>query len=74
MQSTPFGLTNGPATYQRYMNDILLHYLDVFCTVYLDDKLIYSDNIIDHQDHVVKVLHRLRKAGLQADIRKCEFV
>ena len=36
----PFGLTNGPATYQRYMNDILFDYLDDFCIAYLDDILI----------------------------------
>jgi hypothetical protein len=28
----PFGLTNGPATYQRFMNDVLFDYLDDFCT------------------------------------------
>jgi transposase InsO family protein len=69
----PFGLTNGPATYQRYMNDILFNYLDEFCTVYLDDILIYSDNELDHEGHVKLVLQRLRDAGLQADIKKCEF-
>ena len=69
----PFGLTNGPATYQRYMNDTLFDYLDNFCTAYLDDIMIYSENIKDHQEHVRKVLLRLRKAGLQADIKKSEF-
>ena len=69
----PFGLTNGPATYQRYMNDVLFDYLDDFCTAYLDDILIYSDNELEHEEHVTKVLERLRKAGLQADIKKCEF-
>jgi hypothetical protein len=69
----PFGLTNGPATYQRYMNDVLFDYLDDFCTAYLDDILIYSDDILSHHEHVNKVLQRLRDAGLQADIRKCEF-
>jgi len=69
----PFGLTNGPATYQRYMNDVLFDYLDEFCTAYLDDILIYSDNELEHQVHVKKVLERLRNAGLQVDIKKCEF-
>ena len=69
----PFGLSNGPSTYQRYMNDVLFDYLDVFCTAYLDDILIYSDNELEHQEHVRKVLQRLREAGLQADIKKCEF-
>jgi len=69
----PFGLTNGPATYQRYMNSILFDFLDDFCTAYLDDILIFSDNELEHELHVKKVLERLRKAGLQVDIRKCEF-
>jgi hypothetical protein len=69
----PFGLTNGPATYQRYMNDILFDYLDDFCTAYLDDILIYSENELEHESHVKKVLQRLREAGLQADIAKSEF-
>jgi transposase InsO family protein len=69
----PFGLTNGPATYQRYMNDVLFDYLDDFCTAYLDDILIYSDNELEHEHHVKKVLERLRGAGLQIDLKKCEF-
>ena len=52
----PFRLTNGPATYQRYMNDVLFNYLDNFCTAYLDDILIYSDDPLEHEIHVKKVL------------------
>ena len=51
-----FRLTNRPVTYQRYMNDILFDYLDVFCTAYLDDILIYSENKLEHKEHVKKVL------------------
>ena len=69
----PFGLTNGPATYQRYMNDVLFDYLDDFCTAYLDDILIYSENELEHAEHVRKVLKRLRDAGLQVNIKKSEF-
>ena len=69
----PFGLTNGPATYQRYINNVLFEYLDVFCTAYLDDILIYSEDPLEHETHVKLVLERLRAAGLQADIKKCEF-
>ena len=52
----PFGLTNGPATYQRYMNDVLFEYLDLFCTAYLDDILIYSESITEHKIYVKLVL------------------
>ena len=69
----PFDLTNESATYQRYINDVLFDYLDDFCTAYLDDILIYSDNELNHDAHVHKVLQRLQDADLQADIKKCEF-
>jgi hypothetical protein len=55
------------------MNTVLFDYLDDFCTAYLDDILIYSDNELENEEHVRKVLLRLRKAGLQADIKKTEF-
>jgi Reverse transcriptase (RNA-dependent DNA polymerase)/RNase H-like domain found in reverse transcriptase len=55
------------------MNDVLFDYLDDFCSAYLDDILIYSSNVLEHEEHVRKVLQRLRDAGLQADIKKCEF-
>lgn len=69
----PFGLTNGPSTFQRYINDALMGYLDDFCSAYIDDILVYSSNLREHRIHVEKVLKRLRDAGLQADIDKCEF-
>jgi hypothetical protein len=68
-----FGLTNGPATYQRYMNEMLFNYLDDFCTAYLDNILIYSDNVLEHKHHIKLVLQRLREAGLQINIKKTEF-
>jgi len=69
----PFGLTNGPASYQHYMNDVLFDYLHQFCQAYLDDIIIYSKTLKEHKRHVRLVLHRLREAGLQVDINKCEF-
>jgi transposase InsO family protein len=69
----PFGLTNGPATFQRYINDIFFDFLDDFVTAYLDDILIYSEDELEHTAHVRKVIQRLQEAGLQVDIKKCEF-
>ena len=69
----PFGLTNGPATFQAYINSVLAGLLDVFCTAYVDDIIIYSENVREHEKHVRQVLKRLRDAGLQVDIKKSEF-
>ena len=52
----PFGLTNGLATYQQYINDVLFNYLNNFCTAYLDDIIIYSKNELEYKEHVYKVL------------------
>ena len=69
----PFGLCNAPGTFQGYINESLREYLDVFCTAYLDDVLIYSAKELDHADHVLQVLKRLHQRGLHIDIDKCEF-
>ena len=60
----PFGLCNGPASFQNYINDTLQEYLNDFCTVYLDDILIYSEIEAEHEIHVKRVLQKLREAGL----------
>jgi len=69
----PFGLTNAPAAFQRFMNNIFSDLLDVCAVIYLDDILIYSNNMSKHHWHVKEVLKRLCKAGLYAKAEKCEF-
>jgi hypothetical protein len=39
----PFGLANAPATFQSYISNALRGFVDVFCIVYLDDILVFSD-------------------------------
>ena len=48
----PFGLTNAPATFQRFMNDIFSDMVDVYVVIYIDEILIYSNNIDEHHIHV----------------------
>jgi len=69
----PFGLTNAPAAFQRFVNTIFADMLDVCVVVYLDDILIYSEDMESHQQHVREVLRRLRLHGLFAKPEKCEF-
>ena len=69
----PFGLANASSLFLNFVNDILHWILDEFCTAYIDDILIYSNFKKEHQTYVEKVFATLQKAGLQADIDKCEF-
>jgi len=69
----PFGFTNAPATFQSYINNTLHPFLDRFCTAYLDDILIYSENQEHHIEHVKQILEALTKAGLEVKPQKCEF-
>jgi len=54
-----FGLTNAPAAFQRFMNDVFSDLLDMCVVVYLDNILIYSNDITQHWSHVKEVLKRL---------------
>ncbi|KAG5726541.1 hypothetical protein E4T56_gene4663 [Termitomyces sp. T112] len=47
----PFGMTNSPATFQYFMNDIFHDMNDVFVIVYLDNILIYSNSPAEHSEH-----------------------
>ena len=69
----PHRLTNGPASGQHYMNDLLFKFLNKFCQVYLDDILIYSKTRKDHERHLEQVFAKLEQAGLQVYLSKCEF-
>jgi len=55
------------------MNNIFSDFLDVCIVIYLDDILIYSNNMSEHHWHVKKVLKYLYKASLYAKAEKYEF-
>lgn len=69
----PFGLTNAPAQFQSLMQNIFSDLLDISVVIYLDDILIFSKNLQDHQQVVRDVLQRLQKHGLYAKESKCQF-
>ena len=69
----PFGLSNAPAAFQHLMNNIISNLLDICILVYLNDILVYSDNSVDHKQHVHEVLHRLQNNKLYARADKYSF-
>ena len=69
----PEGLTNAPAGFQRFMNDIFANVVDGSVVMYLDDILVYSDDPEQHLTHVQEVLTWLWRNWLYAQANKCEF-
>ena len=51
-----FGLSNAPAAFQHFMNEIFADLLDIYVIIYLDDLLIYSDDPALHKEQVREVL------------------
>ena len=68
-----FGLTNTPAAFQWFINDIFSNLLDICVMIYLDDILIYSNNMSEYHQHVKEVLKCPYKASLYTKAEKCEF-
>jgi len=68
-----FGLKNAPVTFQRLINDMLREYLNDFAITYLDDILIYSDDLETHCSHVHKILKKLNERTLYVKKSKSKF-
>jgi transposase InsO family protein len=69
----PFGLRNAPATFQRFVDITLSGLTWKSCLVYLDDIIVFSRTPEEHMKHLDAVLHRLYRAGLTLNLKKCHF-
>jgi hypothetical protein len=68
-----FSLVNTSATFQAYINRVLIGLIDISCVAYFNNILIYLINRAEHQQHVRQILERLRQYKLYAKLSKCEF-
>jgi hypothetical protein len=51
-----FGLTNAPIHFMYLMNSVFMLELDQFIVVLIDDTLVYSKSMKEHEDHLRIVL------------------
>jgi len=68
-----FKLKNTLVIFQRLINDILREYLNDFVITYLDNILIYSDNLEMHHKHMHKVLAKLNEQAMYVKKLKSRF-
>jgi hypothetical protein len=69
----PFGLTNAPGVFMSLMNGVFHEYLDKFIQVFIDNILIYSRMMEEHDEHLRLVLQCLRENKLYGKLSKCSF-
>ena len=56
-----FGLTNALTTFIDLMNRVFEEYLEKFVIVFIDDILVYSCTVEEHELHLKFVLDKLRE-------------
>lgn len=66
----PQGVTNSPSTFQRLMEWWMgdLHLKEVL--VFLDDMIIFSSSLEEHERRLLQVLNRLKEYGLKLSPEK----
>lgn len=69
----PQGITNAPSTFQRLMEKCVgdLHLNEVL--VFLDDLIVFSETLEEHEARLMRVLQRLKDFGLKLSPEKCHF-
>ena len=69
----PFGLTNAPAEFQRFMENKLFDMRDEFSFPHLDDTLVFLDTFDDHLNYL-KVFQKLREKVIKIKASKCKLL
>jgi hypothetical protein len=61
-----FGLMNALAHFMYLMNSVFMPGLDQFVMVFIDDILVYSKSMEEHEEHLQIVVQQLREHQLYA--------
>lgn len=69
----PYGVTGGPPTFQGMMNTVLSPLLREGVLVFMDDILVHSKTLSEHEILLINVLKLLQQHALFAKRSKCTF-
>lgn len=69
----PQGITNAPSTFQRLMERCMGDLNRKEVLVFIDDLIIFSETLEEHEHRLVQVLTRLKEYGLKLSPEKCKF-
>jgi hypothetical protein len=58
-----FGLSNALVIFQIWINEILYLYLDIFYTVYINNILIYLNDLLEYKKYIKKILYVLQNTS-----------
>lgn len=64
----PFGLKNALATFQQLMNTVLTDIQEIKCLVYLDNIVMYSASLQEHNRRLKEVLQRIQFHNLTINV------
>lgn len=69
----PFGLCNAPATWQRFVDNVLGADLEPYVFVYLDDIILVTPTFEKHLEILAEIFKRIRAANLTLNREKCQL-
>jgi hypothetical protein len=69
----PFSLTNPPAIFQHFINNVVRDLLDISVVIYLDDIMVYTKTREKNMKITKEVFKQLRNHRLDTKPEKCDF-
>ena len=69
----PFGLCNAPMIFQHLMQNTLGELNLTYCSIYLDDVIVFGCSEEEHLEHLCVVFEHLREFNLKLKPSKCSF-
>ena len=69
----PFGLCNALATFQQLMQNCMGELNFIYCLIYLDDLIVFSQTAEEHLHHLCVVFDCLREYNLKLKPSKCSL-